>query len=148
MITLTENEEDCSMIPEVVGQLAPAKAVITWTADALTPPVSVARESTLQALLARKDASADRDEVGLDGGTPPSLGAMWPSHCLLVTLKKMLWLHPDPANRLIEHTISDITLIVRSFYRQLTAARFVRGSLDGLEKVTTSGLLTSGSHGS
>jgi len=139
------DEHDCPTDSGLICLLGSAKRVITWTADTVTPPVSAVLDGVLGFLLTQQGLSAgdDNEPHAETRPSPPAIhlggrrATTQPSHRLLVTLKQMQMLcdHPDPINRGIEHAVSELTLVVRSFYQLLLTVRNIRGTMDGMEKI-------------
>jgi hypothetical protein len=144
-------EPDFCIASHLVWRQDPAPAVVTWTPDLFSPPISFVLDLGLRELVVHYGKQMQAYVTGEDCSQPATIPippgiAAYHSHDLLARLKRILGALPGPDLNGIAETIADLTSSVRAFYRLLTSIRLLRSHVHAYDKTFLEVLLSLALH--
>ncbi|KUL81674.1 hypothetical protein ZTR_11131 [Talaromyces verruculosus] len=144
----TSGEEPAFCIaPDLLWRHDPSRAVVTWTPDSFSPPISLVLDPWLRGIVMQYEKQMAAYVLGEDCSQLPAISippriTAYHSHDLLASLKRMLGPPHGPDLNGIAETIADLTTSVRAFYHLLTATRLLRRHVHAYDKTLLEILLS------
>ncbi|KUL81596.1 hypothetical protein ZTR_10496 [Talaromyces verruculosus] len=134
-LSSTSGEEPGFCIPaDLLWRQDPSRAVVTWTPDSFSPPISLVLDLWLRESVVQSEAQMPAYVPDEDG--------TYHSHDLLARLKRILGPTQGPDVKAIAEVIADVTSSVRAFYHLLNTSRLLRRHVPAYDKTFLETLLS------